>query len=76
MVINPYNRNVERIHNLTERLTRQNRRLVLDAVQALSLIHILDVVVWSENCDGQANAMIQRRKLCSVHNFRRCLWWL
>ena len=30
----------------------------------------------SENCDAQANSMIQRRKLCSVHNFRRCLWWL
>lgn len=34
VVINPYNRNVERIHNLTERLARQNRRLVLDSVQA------------------------------------------
>ena len=32
----------------------------------------LDVVVRSENCDAQANSMIQRRKLCSVHNFRRC----
>ena len=30
----------------------------------------------SENCDGQANAMIQRRKLCGAHNFRRCLWWV
>ena len=30
----------------------------------------------SENCDGQVNTMIQRRKLCSVHNFRPCLWWL
>ena len=30
----------------------------------------------SENCDGQENTMNQRRKLCSVHNFRRCLWWL
>ena len=36
----------------------------------------LGVVVWSENCDAQANSMNQRRKLCSVHNFRRCLWWL
>ena len=30
----------------------------------------------SENCDRQVNTMIQRRKLCSVHNFRRCLWCL
>jgi len=30
----------------------------------------------SENCDGQGNSMIQRQKLCGVHNFRRCLWWL
>ncbi len=36
----------------------------------------LDVVVRSENCDAQANTKIQRRKLCGVHNFRRCLWWL
>ena len=36
----------------------------------------LGVVVWSENCDAQANSMNQRQKLCSVHNFRRCLWWL
>nr|WP_317399556.1 MBL fold metallo-hydrolase [uncultured Gemmiger sp.] len=34
VVINPYNRNVERIHNLNLRLAQQNRRLVLDAVQA------------------------------------------
>lgn len=34
VVINPYNRNVERIHRLAERLARQNRCLVLDAVQA------------------------------------------
>ena len=25
----------------------------------------------SKNCDAQANSMIQRRKLCGVHNFRR-----
>ena len=30
----------------------------------------------AENCDGQENTMNQRRKLCGVHNFRRCLWWL
>ena len=30
----------------------------------------------SENCDVRENSMIKRRKLCSVHNFRRCLWWL
>ena len=30
----------------------------------------------SENCDAQANGMIQRRKLCGVHNFRRWSWWV
>ena len=30
----------------------------------------------SENCDAQANSMIQRRKLCGVHNFRRWSWWV
>ena len=30
----------------------------------------------SKNCDAQANSMIQRRKLCGVHNFRRWSWWV
>ena len=30
----------------------------------------------SENCDGWQNAMIKRRKLCGMHNFRRFLWVL
>lgn len=34
VVINPYNRNVERVHNLLLRLARENRQLVLDAAQA------------------------------------------
>ena len=35
----------------------------------------LDVVVRPENSSRQANTKKQRQKLCSVHNFQRCLWW-
>ncbi|EFB74531.1 hypothetical protein SUBVAR_07186 [Subdoligranulum variabile DSM 15176] len=66
----------------TEVLCKKNRNIVLfffDAIwlfqYQLSIVQ-LGVVVRSENCDRQVNTMIQRRKLCSMHNFRRCLWWL
>lgn len=57
VVVNPYNRNVERIHNLTERLARQNRRLVLDAVQAdyLAAFYPQDpMCVYAETVCGHA----------------------
>ena len=30
----------------------------------------------SENRDKRQNSIIQRRKLCGVHNFLRWVWWL
>ena len=70
VVINPYNRNVERVHNLVVRLAKQNRRLVLDAVQAdyLAAFYPLDpLYVYAETVHGhpvpQGAVLISRQDL-------------
>ena len=64
VVINPYNRNVERIHRLAERLARQDRRLVLDAVQAdyLAAFYPQDpLYIYAETVCGHP---VPKRAMC------------